>query len=163
MVDAAPICTIRSAEPVPLPVYELSPDADSADMVRILRKERSQAIDLTDGPLIRFALVRVHQNEHWLLRVCHHILWDAWSSNVFLDELMVLYEAKLRKETPPSSDSMRLQFADYAAWQRRTFRKDGAIYKEVLAWWKKRPKRDHPPIFRSSVRGQLKASALLPA
>ena len=131
VVDAAPITAIRSAEPIHTYV-RAKPGRGLRGHGSNSSRERSQAIDLTDGPLIRFALLELTRTSMALAGLSPHFVGRMVLQR-FPCELMVFYEAKLRKETPPSSDSMRLQFADYAGWQRRTFRKDGAIYKEVLA------------------------------
>jgi hypothetical protein len=37
---------------------------------------------------------------------------------------------------PPLPKVARLQYADYAVWQRQVMRPDGPYFKEVMSWWK---------------------------
>jgi hypothetical protein len=87
---------------------------------------------------MRFALVRLRPGEHWLLRVNHHIITDTWSWKVYLRELRLLYEAKLRGAAPPLRESEPLHYGDYAAWQRRTLRPEGRACRDDIRWWKER-------------------------
>jgi acyl carrier protein len=147
VLDGSPVQVVHPAEPIALPVFDLSTEAapkEAAD--RILKMEMTQAADLTQRPLARFCLVRMGENEHWLFRTCHHILWDAWSTKLLFGELAILYEAKLKGMSPPLPESEPLQLADYAAWQRKTLRRDGPAYQEAVAWWKERFQRQpHMP------------------
>jgi non-ribosomal peptide synthetase component F len=47
-----------------------------------------------------------------------------------------LYEAKLRGDVFPLPKFERLQYRDYAVWERNTLRRDGSAYRDSVAWWK---------------------------
>ncbi|PSL55729.1 non-ribosomal peptide synthase protein (TIGR01720 family)/amino acid adenylation domain-containing protein [Saccharothrix carnea] len=83
------------------------------DLVRTddLRAVLDQPFDLRRGPLFRAALRTESADAHVLLLTSHHIVVDGWSLGVLTDELGALY----RGETLPEP---RLQYADYAVWQR---------------------------------------------
>ncbi|NUT53220.1 MAG: amino acid adenylation domain-containing protein, partial [Saccharothrix sp.] len=76
-----------------------------------LRAELDRPFDLREGPLFRAALRAESDDAHVLLLASHHIVVDGWSLGVLADELGALY----RGETLPRP---RLQYADYAVWQR---------------------------------------------
>jgi hypothetical protein len=92
---------------------------------------------LRDGPLVRFTLIKISENEHWLLRLMHHILYDAWSWNLYLGELVQLYEAFVHGRKSPLSDVELLQYADYAFWQRQFFRAEVQSCRNMISWWKR--------------------------
>ncbi|MEM7198649.1 MAG: amino acid adenylation domain-containing protein [Planctomycetota bacterium] len=73
--------------------------------------------DLAEGPLLRVALVELEPDEHVLLAVCHHIVFDAWSRGVLLAELATLYGA-FASGVPSPLPALEVQYADFAAWQR---------------------------------------------
>ncbi|MEM7410828.1 MAG: amino acid adenylation domain-containing protein [Myxococcota bacterium] len=73
--------------------------------------------DLAEGPLLRVALLQVGSEEHVLLAVCHHVIFDAWSRGVLLRELSLLYAA-LSHGAPIPLEPLEMQYADFAAWQR---------------------------------------------
>jgi acyl carrier protein len=135
----APAALIHPAEPVLLPLFDVSGEANPKETAaQIIKAELAKVVDVARGPLIRFSLVRLGHDEHWLLRVCHHMLWDLWSTGVFLDELAQLYNACIEGKVaaPPASEP--LQFVDYAAWQRQAMRRGGPAYQSEVAWWKAR-------------------------
>ncbi|HYR06596.1 MAG TPA: amino acid adenylation domain-containing protein [Longimicrobium sp.] len=104
-------------------------------MRRRATEEAERPIDLTAGPVFRAVLLRLHAGEHVLLLCMHHIVTDAWSMGVLLRELETLYEA-YREDREPALPELPLQYADYAAEQRR--RLQGEVMDHELAWWKER-------------------------
>jgi amino acid adenylation domain-containing protein len=73
--------------------------------------------DLTTGPLIRGRLVQLADREHVLLLTMHHIVSDAWSMGVFMNEFNTLYDAYCLGKSNPLPP-LTIQYADYAVWQR---------------------------------------------
>ncbi|MBX9918180.1 MAG: hypothetical protein K2Y07_13285, partial [Nitrosomonas sp.] len=73
--------------------------------------------DLTQGPLLRVAVIRLDAQEHHLIVAMHHIISDAWSNRIIIDELAACYRACLMGE-PPQLPALPVQYADYAVWQR---------------------------------------------
>jgi acyl carrier protein len=137
VVDGQPVHVIHPPEPIALPVFQLASECDrKAEIARVVRAEMSRIRDLTEPLLLRFALMRVNEKEHWLLRICHHILWDSWSTKLLLGELAVLYQAKLDGTAPPLPHEEPLGYVDYAAWQRKVL--DGDACRLAVAWWGKR-------------------------
>ena len=88
--------------------------------------------------MLRFTLARIREDEHWLQRVNHHIISDAWSWKVYFHELALVYEAKLRGEAPPLPEFEPLQYGDYAAWQRQALHPGGPAFQETVEWWSRR-------------------------
>ncbi|QQQ79105.1 non-ribosomal peptide synthase/polyketide synthase [Saccharothrix sp. 6-C] len=70
-----------------------------------------EPFDLRRGPLFRAALRTEADGAHVLLLASHHIVVDGWSLGVLGDELGALYRGEALPEP-------RLQYADYAVWQR---------------------------------------------
>ncbi len=91
--------------------------------------------DLERGPLLRLLLLRLAAEERVLLLAVHHLVADGWSISIFLRELSVLYAAFLRGLPSPLPE-LRLQYADWALWQRDWLR--GAALEEQLRWWRDR-------------------------
>ncbi|MFF5209077.1 amino acid adenylation domain-containing protein [Streptosporangium sp. NPDC000396] len=88
------------------------------ELERIASEEAGRAFDLGTGLPFRASLIRMGDDHHVLLITVHHIATDAWSNTVLLEELAAIYAATRdgsRAYPPPP----RLQFADYASWQRR--------------------------------------------
>src|SRR5262249_24799449 len=115
-----------------------SATAGAEQALRLVRHEARQPFVRVGGgrePLVRFVLVRLQHDEHWLLRVNHHLIADAWSWTVYFRELALLYEAKRRGEAAPLPACESLQYGDYAAWQRRALDPAGPWYRATVDWW----------------------------
>jgi len=107
-----------------------APETDrDARALELLYAEAARPFDLAAGPLSRVHLCRVDEDRALLLWNMHHIITDGWSLGLLVRELVEAYrdgEAGL-PEPPP------LQFADFAAWQRRWFA--GETLDRLLEYW----------------------------
>ncbi|HEV7924065.1 MAG TPA: amino acid adenylation domain-containing protein, partial [Verrucomicrobiae bacterium] len=110
------------------------PERD-AHMQRLVREESVRAFDMARGPLLRLTLLRLGEQEHLLLVVMHHIISDGWSMGILFGELGKLYDA-FSTGTPVSLPALRIQYADFARWQRQTFQGD-ALEKDCRYWKEK--------------------------
>jgi non-ribosomal peptide synthetase component F/acyl carrier protein len=137
-VDGRLAQVIHSATPFDFSTIDLTGTPDAPERAnQIFHQEASKAIGLSRPPLLRFLLVRISEDEHWLLRVFQPIIADGSSWHIFLTELAILYEAKLRGADPPIPKEAPLHYADYAVWQRAVLRPDGSYFLRVAAWWEK--------------------------
>ena len=103
---------------------------------------RTQAFDLTAGPLWRALLLQTGPHAHQLLVVMHHIVSDGWSVQLILDELAELYGARVQGRVPALVE-LPLQYGDYAAWQQRWLEDDPQA-QDQLAWWRDALGTDQP-------------------
>ena len=120
----------------PFEVVDLSDIPDRERETRMAEISRSlvrQPFDLARGPLARFFVLRFDDRRHRFLLNVHHIVFDGWSVGILLRELAAFYRARLSGE-PASLDPLRLQYGDFAAWQREWLK--GAACREQLAFWK---------------------------
>jgi amino acid adenylation domain-containing protein len=122
----------------PLVAHDLGghPEAE-AELCRLMAETAAARFDLEHGPLIRGRVIRLAADDHVLLVTMHHIVSDGWSMGVLTRELSALYGAFSRGEPDPLS-ALPIQYADYAAWQRRwvegdVLRAQGAYWRETLA------------------------------
>ncbi|MFL5357614.1 amino acid adenylation domain-containing protein, partial [Archangium sp.] len=104
------------------------------EVPRLVEEEARRPFDLAQGPLLRVGLVRLSEHSHVLLLTMHHIVSDGWSVAVLIRELSALYEAFTKGQPSPLSE-LPIQYADYAAWQRRWLQ--GEALEAQLSYWKK--------------------------
>jgi amino acid adenylation domain-containing protein len=123
-----PVQVIRARATLDLPVT----DAAGADVDDLVRAEVERPFDLREGPLLRVRLLRVTGEEHVVVLVMHHIITDGFSSAILLRELGTCYEAYAAGRRPRLPE-LRLQYADYAVWQRETLR-DQVLEDEARYW-----------------------------
>jgi non-ribosomal peptide synthetase component F/acyl carrier protein len=93
-----------------------------------------EPFDLEREPPVRWLLFRLTPEEHWLLRVEHHLLHDGWEYEVFLRELFECYDA-LCSTREPNLPPLTVQFADFAVWQRRQLA--SGAWDAQLEYWQK--------------------------
>ncbi|HKD02045.1 MAG TPA: condensation domain-containing protein, partial [Terriglobales bacterium] len=135
--DGHPVQVIAPALVVSLYPEDLSSlpsPARETEARRVALEEAQQPFDLGKGPLVRVRLLRLAADDHVLLLTMHHIVSDAWSAAIALEELSVLYEAYASGKPSPLEEP-RIQYADYAAWQRRWLQ--GEVLEQQLAYWRK--------------------------
>jgi amino acid adenylation domain-containing protein len=134
--DNGPVQIVHPPREVPLAFFDLTTAPDPAvSVIELMEQLARQQLDMVRGPLQRFTLVRLGENEHRLVRVVHHLLFDALSWKLLLDELAQLYDAATRGDRE-LSDGESLQYADYACWQREFFRAEAPACQNMIAWWK---------------------------
>ncbi|HEX9936859.1 MAG TPA: amino acid adenylation domain-containing protein [Longimicrobium sp.] len=104
-----------------------------AELDRIMAEEARAPFDLERGPLIRGRLVRMTADDHVLLLTMHHIVSDGWSLGVLTREISALYAAH-REGREAELPGLPVQYADYAAWQRRWV--SGEALREQADYWK---------------------------
>lgn len=121
-IDGKPMQNVAAAQPCSLSYTDLgalaAPERE-ASLDRLTATLIETPFDLTGGPLLRAALVRLDDDEHVLALVFHHIVVDDWSMRILLAELRTDYTAQLAGRAPDASPPAP-QYADYAAWQRST-------------------------------------------
>ncbi|ASI68652.1 non-ribosomal peptide synthetase [Diaphorobacter nitroreducens] len=98
-----------------------------------LQALQTQPFDLTAGPLVRAALVRLEDQVHILALVMHHIVSDGASMQVLVDELAAMYAA--RQAGGEALPTPAVQYADYAVWQHD--HPDQESRERQLAYWLK--------------------------
>jgi amino acid adenylation domain-containing protein len=101
---------------------------------RLAGEEARRRFDLARGPLLRTALLALGATDHLALLTLHHIVSDGWSMGVLLHELGALYAAFLAGRSLVLPE-LPLQYADYAAWQRRCLTDEWLA--PELAYWRR--------------------------
>ncbi|MFC4061516.1 amino acid adenylation domain-containing protein [Planomonospora corallina] len=110
-------------EPMPGYVVGIQPadlsgqDDPERELAQLTAEDAAAPFDLSAGPPIRARLVRLSDDEHVLLWVVHHIVWDPGSTRVFAEELTSGYEAAVAGRGSDLPD-LPVEYADFAAWQR---------------------------------------------
>ncbi len=97
-----------------------------------VEKEMQDPFDLENGPLVRACLLRIADNKYVFNYTMHHIIGDGWSMGILVKELLSLYNAYAKGEEPVMKP-LKLQYKDYAAWQREQL--VGNSLNEHKAYW----------------------------
>jgi amino acid adenylation domain-containing protein len=123
-----------------------------------LQEAAQHPFELSRAPLLRVALLRLGVADHVLMFLMHHAIGDQWSAGVLAREFSELYHARLHAREPELRP-LRIQYADYAAWQREHL--GGDALDGQMAYWRDRLAglsrlslpTDHPRSVRQGSRG----------
>ncbi|MCP4657826.1 MAG: non-ribosomal peptide synthetase, partial [bacterium] len=136
-----PVQVIHPAAARALPLVDLTalPAAARQPTAEALAQaEARRPFDLVRGPLLRTVLLRhsgaAERAHHALLFNVHHVVFDGWSTGVFLHELTALCRA-LAAGDPSPLPELGVQYADFAVWQRRWLR--GEVLERQLGYWRR--------------------------
>ncbi|MEV0961457.1 amino acid adenylation domain-containing protein [Streptomyces sp. NPDC049910] len=131
--DDEPVQVVDAPGPLPL-VRSQAADDEAAHA--LVEADLSRTFDLGRDWPVRGRLIRLSADEHVLAVVFHHIACDAWSTQVFGQELSELYNGA-------APAPLAVQYADYAAWQREQLTQD--VMTRHIEYWADRLA-DLPPL-----------------
>lgn len=121
-----------------LPLIDLrelpQPERES-EALRFARKEIERPFALDSGPLLRTSLVRLGEDEHMLVGVVDHLIFDGHSTRILLRELGILYEF-FRNDKPSPLPELPFQYVDFVRWQRE--RLQGSALEQLLSYWREK-------------------------
>jgi len=132
-----PVQLIHPPQPLALPLVNLGDMAQpqrELEVQKRVEEEAQRPFSLSTGPLIRATLLQLKADEHVLMLTMHHIVSDGWSLRVLVNELAAAYES-FTSGAALRSDELPIQYADYAAWQRKWVQ--GALLDQQLSYWKR--------------------------
>ncbi|WP_459650943.1 amino acid adenylation domain-containing protein [Kitasatospora sp. Ki12] len=100
----------------------------------LAEREAALPFDPEHGPLLRALLIRSAPERALLVVVNHHLVGDAWSRAVLVEELCSRYRAF--RDGGPAPEPLTVQYADWAQWQRDEL--TDAALAEPLGYWRER-------------------------
>jgi len=125
--------------------------------LRQIWQEIQQPFYLNQGALFRVHLWQLQDDQHLLLLLLHHIIFDEWSSGVLIRELGEHYAALVegREAVLPE---LPIQYADFAHWQRQWLH--GEVLNTQLRYWKQQLQ-DVPVLNLPGVRSDESIQSLV--
>lgn len=131
-------------------------------------EEAEKAIPIDILPLFRILILALSEKDHLMIATFHHIIMDEWSSRVMLKELSEIYSALKENRSIPLPE-LKLQYKDYAFWQREFLK--GENLKRQLEYWTGKLRGipaclelpvDHPRPLIQTFRGDFISQRLSP-
>jgi amino acid adenylation domain-containing protein len=156
VVRRAPTQFISPPCIVPLTFVDLSTEPVERHPERVehwCANEAARVFQIDQDVLLRAVLLRLRTEEHVLLLTVHHIVADAASVDLILNELFVIYRALAAGMPSPLSES-RIQYADFTMWQRSYV--SGEVIDRQLTYWK-RQMAGAPPVLELPIDWQRRA------
>ncbi|MFY1634817.1 non-ribosomal peptide synthase/polyketide synthase [Solwaraspora sp. WMMB335] len=125
---------ILDAVEIDLPVRAVA----EGDLTQVLRDASRHEFDLSREIPVRASLFTTGRDEWVLLLVVHHVAVDGWSMRPLARDLTTAYEQR-RAGHAPDWAPLRVQYADFALWQRRMLGDEAdpdSRLSRQLAYWR---------------------------
>ena len=87
------------------------------EMKKMVQELGYQPFDLEVGPLFRAKLFKLGADQFCLFRCFHHIIFDLGTDNIFYNDIISSYEARVNGSLDEQANP-EFHFADYASWER---------------------------------------------
>lgn len=91
--------------------------------------------DMENGPLIRFSVYKVDENEYVFALCMHHIISDAWSLNLLFDELVKSYN-EIHQTGVSNIDPLPYQYSAYSLRQQQLLA--NGEWAQQLQYWEEK-------------------------
>jgi amino acid adenylation domain-containing protein/FkbH-like protein len=141
--EGEPYCLINNFETLPITFLDYSSYASEEVEQKIqdfFTGESRNIFDIENGPLFRFYLVKISDNESVFHMTVQHMVFDGWSWGIFAGELRQIYNDLLNNREIDLIP-LKYQYYDIANWQESNITEDS--FKTSIDYWKKQLK-DHP-------------------
>ncbi len=113
-------------------------EAGEDELPETIARLVAEPFDLATQIPVRARLLSAGPGVHVLVLVIHHVATDGWSTGVLARDLSAAYAARCAGEVP-SWVPLRVQYADYALWQRELLGdKDdqGSLLSAQVGFWR---------------------------
>ena len=130
---------------VEVPFHDLSGEAVAEQderVRRVLDLEGQRILDLVEGPLFSFQLIKVSAREHLLVFTVQMIVCDGWSYTLVLEDIGAIYSSMVEGSQPVLGPITPMR--EYLRWQRQ--QRDTAESAACEAFWLERFKTAPPPL-----------------
>jgi len=106
---------------------------DDGQLKALISEHADRPFNLERGPVVRLELFRTADQAHVALLSMHHIVSDAWSVSVLIQDLIEYYfSAKAGRA--PKAEPIKATYADFVKWEQAHLA--SAAGERMLEYWK---------------------------
>ncbi|MCP4847493.1 MAG: amino acid adenylation domain-containing protein [Verrucomicrobiaceae bacterium] len=99
----------------------------------LIAKHAERSFDLENGPMVRLELFLTAEGSHIVLLSMHHIVADAWSVSLLMNDLIEGYFS-IKSGGRPEYQPLEYRYHDYVDWQHRNL--EGAFGAQAAGYWR---------------------------
>lgn len=121
MLPDGPVQVVHDDVPFNIEYYESGEEEVLEIITNFIRP-----FDLGKAPVLRVGLIKTGQANYVLMVDMYHIISDAFSFGVLVNDFMALYE---EQDLPP----LEIQYKDFSQWQKRLY-ESGVMEKQKKFW-----------------------------
>jgi len=130
IVEAQPQVTVGFLDLTALPPSEREAAARAH-----VRGDIGRPFDLAQAPLWRIGVIAISEEESIVHATTHHSICDGASRAIIQREAQLIARALLEGRPVPELGDLRVQYGDFARWQRERIEADGGA---SLSYWRSR-------------------------
>ncbi len=127
VISAAETLRVRLVDLQQLGEGEKTPETS-----RLIHEEIRRPLDIGRSPLLRVTCIKLAPREYVVCAVMHHIICDGLSKQIFLRDLLELYDS-VAEAKPCVLPELSIQYSDFSRWQREWLR--GETLESAFAYW----------------------------
>nr|AHZ46164.1 PKS/NRPS hybrid [uncultured bacterium 12-5D] len=101
----------------------------------LLIEHANKPFDLENGPVVRLEMFRTRDDAHVTLLGMHHIVSDAWSVTLILNDLIESYFS-LKAGKVPQYAPLEYRYHDFVTWEHKHLESEGG--EKMLEFWKEK-------------------------
>lgn len=116
-------------------IQKLSAAAQEEEINNFIVQEAKKPFDLAQIPLLRVKILQLSTQDFVLVLTMHHIITDAWSIEILVNELLTIYRGFFYQQ-PVNLPELPIQYADFSVWQRKYL--TGEILENHLNYWREK-------------------------
>ena len=114
-VNGEPIQRVERGKTIDFREHDAS-RMNEKQIKELIEEHAELPFDLEKGPVIRLELFRNDQGSHIVLLAMHHIISDAWSVSLLMNDLIESYFS-IKSGKIPDLDPIEYSYQDYVNWQ----------------------------------------------
>ena len=130
-VNGEPIQRIQSGKTIDFREHDVS-GINEKQIKDLIEKHAELPFDLENGPVIRLELFRNGDGSHIVLLAMHHIISDAWSVSLLMNDLIESYFS-IKSGKTPNLEPIEYSYQDYVNWQQHNL--SGPYKKRASEYW----------------------------
>lgn len=130
--DGEPMQVVHKGRTVDFREHDCT-DLDDEQLKKMISEHASRPFNLERGPVVRLELFRTADEAHVALLTMHHIVSDAWSVAVVIQDLIEYYFSAKGGRTP-QVEPVEASYADFVKWETAHLESDAG--EQMFEFWK---------------------------
>lgn len=116
-------------------ISELNFDIQNNQLKDHISCFKSYKFGLDKAPLFTGMIFKLNSTSFLFIYVFHHLITDGWSNDIFLQELLLVYD-RLKKNTTMVGLKEAVQYREYVFWEKRDFNKNINVFNKKMNFWR---------------------------
>jgi len=130
--DGEPVQTVNQSRSLDFREHDCT-HLNEEELTSLISEHANRPFNLERGPVVRLELFRTSDQAHLALLSMHHIVSDAWSVAVIMQDLIEYYFSVKAGRTP-KVEPLPATFADFVAWEKGHL--ESAAGHRMFEYWK---------------------------